>query len=283
MWRLRTRSLSAEDHTLIMGIVNVTPDSFSDGGVHASPAAAIAHGRALRAAGADILDVGGESTRPGAGPVAAEEERRRVVPVVAALAGDGAVVSVDTSKPEVAQAALDAGAEIVNDVNGLRTSGMTEVCAATGAGLVIMHMQGTPRTMQVNPWYEDVVADVRSHLLETAAAAETGGVDRDCICLDPGIGFGKTLDHNLALLGHLDAFVATGYPILVGPSRKRFLGEVLAVAGRMTDPQDRDVASAAVVAMAIAAGAACVRVHDVAAAWDAAQTADAIVRASEEG
>jgi dihydropteroate synthase len=264
-----------------MGIVNVTPDSFSDGGAYASREAAVDHGTALLAAGADIVDVGGESTRPGAEPVDDAEERRRVVPVVAALADKGAVVSVDTSKPEVAVAVLDAGAEIVNDVNGLRTPGMTEACA--DAGVVIMHMQGTPRTMQENPRYDDVVADVRNELLNAAAAAEGKGMDRRRICVDPGIGFGKTFDHNLALLGNLEALVASGYPTLVGPSRKSFLGEILADAGKPTAPRGRDAASAAVVAIAIGAGATCVRVYDVSSALDAARTADAIVRISRKG
>jgi dihydropteroate synthase len=277
-WRTRHAVLSTADHTLVMGIVNVTPDSFSDGGTWENVDAAIRRGRELLAAGADIIDVGGESTRPGAEGVPVDEEIRRVVPVVEGLAAYGAVVSVDTSKPEVAAAAIVAGAGIVNDVTGLADDAMRGICAGGEVGVVIMHMRGSPRTMQADPRYEDVVADVASFLADRAGMALDAGIGRDRIVVDPGIGFGKTFDHNLALLGDLDA-IGGGFPVLVGTSRKRFLGEVLDRAGRPSEPGDRDIATAATVALAVAGGASIVRVHDVASAVDSARTADAIVRA----
>lgn len=258
-----------------MGVLNVTPDSFSDGGAFASADDAVAHGCAMRDAGADIIDVGGESTRPGARSVAADEELARVLPVVAALAGEGVVVSIDTSKPAVAGPCIDAGAEIVNDVTGLRADGMAALCADRGVGVVVMHMQGSPRTMQDDPAYTDVVAEVRSFLLERAETAEAAGIASDRIAIDPGIGFGKTTAHNLALLGGLDALVATGRPVVIGASRKRFLSEILG--GRQ--PAARDVATAATVVTSVLSGGSVVRVHNVPMALDAARTADAIVRA----
>ena len=186
-----------------MGIVNVTPDSFSDGGLYLDPEAAIEHGRELLAEGADILDIGGESTRPGAAEVGAAEEIHRVVPVIEALAGDGAVVSVDTSKAEVAAAAIDAGAKIVNDVTALSDPEMASLCGDRGVELILMHMQGTPRTMQKNPTYADVVAEVRSFLADRLALAVSQGMEEEKIWIDPGIGFGKNLDHNLELIKEL--------------------------------------------------------------------------------
>ena len=274
-WRLRTRALDTGDHSLIMGILNVTPDSFSDGGDYPDAAAAIAHGEKMTAAGADIIDVGGESTRPGAEPVSAGDEIDRVVPVVAALAARGIVVSVDTSKPAVAEAALAAGAEVINDVTAFGAPGMAGVAAAAGAGVVLMHMRGTPRTMQEDPRYDDVVAQVRDYLVGRAAAAADAGIDPDRICLDPGIGFGKTAAHNLLLLRRLGELVETGYPILAGTSRKSFLGALFPGSA----PADRDIATAATVALGVAHGAAVFRVHNVPAAVAAARTADAIVRA----
>ena len=208
------------ERVLIMGVVNVTPDSFSDGGRFLDPDVAISLGVQLVADGADIIDVGGESTRPGAESVSVVEEIRRVRHVVEALASEGIVVSIDTTKPEVAHAALEAGASIVNDVSALGTAGMVETVAGSGAGLVLMHMQGTPRTMQTSPTYVDVVAQVRDFLVERASLAQDHGVLSDHIAIDPGIGFGKTIDHNLALLAHLGVLVETGYPVLVGASRK---------------------------------------------------------------
>ncbi len=261
-----------------MGVVNVTPDSFSDGGRWVDPAAAARRGIALVDDGADIVDVGGESTRPGADPVSIEEETERVEPVVAALAATGAVVSVDTSKVEVAAAAVAAGAQIVNDVTALGSPAMGEFCAAAGVGVVLMHMLGTPRSMQVNPHYDNVVGDVRRYLEERVGAAVAAGIEGDRICLDPGIGFGKTVAHNLQILAGLAAFTSADQPILVGTSRKGFLGSILEASGKTTDTAARGAATVATVAASILAGVAVVRVHDVGSALDAVRIADAIVR-----
>ncbi len=261
-----------------MGIVNVTPDSFSDGGRWFDPNAAVAHGLAMTAAGADIVDVGGESTRPGAEPVPVDEEIRRVAPVIATLAAEGVVVSIDTAKVPVAAAAVTAGAEIVNDITALGPPAMAQFCADAGVGVVLMHMQGMPRTMQVSPHYDNVVADVHRFLEARAGVAIAAGIDADRICLDPGIGFGKTVDHNLQLLAGLATLTSGDHPILVGTSRKRFLGSILETSGRTADVAGRDRATAATVVAAILAGAAVVRVHNVAAALDAVRVADAIVR-----
>ncbi|MDJ0959688.1 MAG: dihydropteroate synthase [Acidimicrobiia bacterium] len=270
-----------------MGIVNVTPDSFSDGGAFIKGAAgvvdhdaAIAHAHGLIGDGADLIDVGGESTRPGALPIDDTEEIERVMPVVSALAQSGVTVSVDTSKPAVAEAAVEAGAEIINDVTGLRNPDMVRVAAETGAGVVIMHMQGVPRTMQADPTYGDVVADVRRYLVDRAEMATDAGVARDRICIDPGIGFGKTFDHNLQLLHDLKALTATPYPVLVGTSRKRFLGAVLDAGAGERKPAQRDGATAATSALAAAAGVSVVRVHNVAASVESTRIADAIVRSA---
>jgi dihydropteroate synthase len=278
-WRVRTRTLSTAAHTLLMGILNVTPDSFSDGGRFSTVDEAVAAGRVLWDAGADIVDVGGESTRPGAHPVAVEEELDRVIPVVAALAGGGVVVSVDTSKAAVASAAIEAGAEIVNDVTSFGDPEMAEVCGALGAGVVVMHMQGTPRTMQVAPHYEDVVAEVAAFVEGRALVAREAGVDAERICVDPGIGFGKSFEHNLTLLANLERLVAGDHPVLLGASRKRFLGAILDDAGVEAALDGRDAATSATTAFAIKAGVAVVRVHNVPMALEVARTADAIVRA----
>jgi dihydropteroate synthase len=283
-WRLATRWLTTADHTLVMGVLNMTPDSFSDGGSFVSAAGvdvagAVRHAEQLVAAGADIIDVGGESTRPGAGSVDQPEEMGRVIPVVEELARRGIVVSIDTTKPAVAGEALAAGAEIVNDVTALHDDAMRRICADAKAGVVLMHMRGNPRTMQDRPEYEDVVTDVTGYLRHAASQAEQAGIDRSRICLDPGIGFGKTVDHNLQLLASLRRLTALGYPVLVGTSRKSSLGAVLEQSGVTTTPEQRDPATAATVALAVAAQAAVVRVHQVPSAVQAARTADAIVRA----
>ena len=235
-----------------MGVLNVTPDSFSDGGRFLDPAAAISHGLAMAAAGADVVDVGGESTRPGAAPVEEDEERQRVVPVVEALAPH-VRVSIDTAKAAVAEAAVAAGATLVNDV----TASLHPVAADAGVGWVAMHMRGTPRTMQDDPRYDDVVSEVRDFLLERARTATTAGVQE--VWIDPGIGFGKRLEHNLSLLRHLSVLVATGYPVVVGTSRKSFLGAL--AGGAPVD--DRLEGSLATAVHAVTQGAAMVRVHDV--------------------
>ena len=243
----------------VLGIVNVTPDSFSDGGVNLDPAAAVATARRLLAEGAAIVDIGGESTRPGAAPVSVDEELRRVVPVLEQLGG--APVSIDTTKAEVARRAIELGAMLVNDVTALRAdAGLVEVVAETGAYLCLMHMQGEPRTMQVAPQYDDVVSEVVAFLEERVAFAVGHGVPEERIFLDPGIGFGKTPDQNLALIRRLDALVALGRPVLVGLSRKSTIGKAVG------DPTARVSSDAASVGAAVAAfdrGASIFRVHDV--------------------
>ena len=242
----------------VMGILNVTPDSFSDGGRYADPARALDHARAMLADGADIVDVGGESTRPGAAAVDEATEIARVVPVIEALAHDGAIVSVDTMKPGVMRAAIRAGAAIVNDVRALQEDGALEAVASGGAAVCLMHMRGTPSTMQSAPEYRDVVAEVRGFLVARARACEAAGIARDRIVVDPGFGFGKTREHNLDLLAGLPAIAAAGYPVLAGLSRKSTLG---AITGR---PEGERVApSVAAALLAVERGAAIVRVHDV--------------------
>ena len=254
-----------------MGIVNVTPDSFSDGGRYLDPAAAIAHGEELAAAGADVLDVGGESTRPGAAAVGAEEELARVLPVIEALAGSGHRVSIDSSKATVAERALAAGATIVNDVTALGDPAMAATCAVAGAGLILMHMKGTPRTMQDDPTYDDVVAEVRGFLAERLATAVAAGVAAERIWVDPGIGFGKTVGHNLELIERLGELRELGRPVVLGASRKRFLGELT---GREVD--GRLAASIAVAVLGVANGAEVLRVHDVGPTRDALTVAAAV-------
>ena len=263
------------DRPLLMGIVNVTPDSFFDGGRFGDPQLAVAHALRLVEEGADLLDIGAESTRPGALPVDEREERRRLIPVVTAIAKAVAVpISVDTSKAEVARAAMEAGAVIVNDVTALRAdAAMADVVAKTGAGLVLMHMQGTPETMQQAPHYNDVVEEVMQFLAERAAFAMDHGVARDRIVLDPGIGFGKTLSHNLDILANLQSIVQLGFPLLVGPSRKGFIGQLT-----QQSVEARGWGTAGVVALAVEQGANILRVHDVGPMKDVVRVAAAIVR-----
>lgn len=256
----------------LMGVVNVTPDSFSDGGQYLDPAAAIRHGEKLVTDGASILDVGGESTRPGAEPVGEAEELRRVVPVVEALGG-AATVSIDTSKAAVAAAAVDAGAEIVNDVTALRgDSEMAPLCAERGAGVVLMHMPGNPRTMQDDPHYDDVVDDVKAFLAERMELAVGQGIEEERIWLDPGIGFGKTLEHNLELLRRLRELRELGRPLVIGTSRKSFIGKVDG-----SKVEDRIGGSIASSLLAAAEGADVLRVHDVAEMAQALAVAGAVL------
>jgi dihydropteroate synthase len=259
-WQLRARSLALPRRPLLMGIVNVTPDSFSDGGQFFDAATVVAHALALVADGADLLDVGGESTRPGAVPVSDEEEIARVMPVIRRLVDELEVpISIDTRKACVAQAAIDAGAEIINDVSGCESDpNMIRVAAATGAGVCVMHMLGTPETMQDSPTYIDVVADVYRYLCERRDVLVSGGVARERVCLDPGIGFGKTYEHNLALLRDCHALHALGCPVLVGHSRKRFLGKLLG-----DDAADRTQATVGVALSLAEQGVQILRVHDV--------------------
>jgi dihydropteroate synthase len=281
-WQLRDMTLSTADHTLIMGVLNVTPDSFSDGGLDVDTSAAVARAMELVHSGADIVDVGGESTRPGADPVPVHVEMERVVPIVSEIAAAGAVVSIDTMKPAVAAAAVGAGAVIVNDVGGLRDPAMLEVVADLEAGVVIMHMRGEPRTMQTDTSYDDVVDDVAVYLEDRARLAIDAGIDPGRICLDPGIGFGKSHLQNLEILGNVSRYSAMGFPVLIGASRKAFLGSILGAAGFTTEPAERDSATAATVSAAVLGGAAVVRVHDVAGALQVARTTDAIVRGQLE-
>ncbi|MEN6625087.1 MAG: dihydropteroate synthase [Candidatus Sumerlaeia bacterium] len=273
-WKITDRVLDLSRRALVMGIVNVTPDSFSDGGLYANPERAAWHGFELESQGADILDVGGESTRPGADPVGVDEELRRVVPVVRQLARTVKVpISVDTMKAEVARQAIEAGAHIINDVTALRGDpAMAAVAAETGAGVVLMHMIGTPRTMQQAPVYGDVVAEVAAHLRERMAAAEAAGIDRERIALDPGIGFGKTLEHNVEIFRRMGEFIELGRPLLIGPSRKTFIGKLLGDA----PPNERLEGTIAAVVASICAGARIVRVHDVAPVAKAVKVAQAL-------
>jgi dihydropteroate synthase len=249
---------------LIMGVVNVTPDSFSDGGLFLDARQAVAHARRLIEEGADILDIGGESTRPGAAPVTLEEERRRVLPVLESLADCGVPVSVDTRKPQLMRDAVAAGAAMVNDVAALAAPGALEAVAKAPVAVCLMHMQGEPGTMQANPSYRDVVVEVREYLAGRVAAAESAGITRDRIVVDPGFGFGKTLEHNLALLAGLRELRLPGVALLAGLSRKAMLGKLT---GR--EPNERVHASVAAALAAVQNGAHIVRVHDVAATRDA--------------
>lgn len=246
---------------VVMGILNVTPDSFSDGGSHPDRDSALEAAREMLAAGAHVIDVGGESTRPGSEPLSVDDEIARVLPVVRALAVEGVCVSVDTRHAEVAAATVESGASIINDISGFEDPAMVHVATSGDAGLVVMHMRGEPRSMQDAPVYDDVVAEVAAYLAHQAEALVAAGVDAERISLDPGLGFGKTTAHNLALVRHADVLVALGYPIFIGASRKRFIGEVTGVA----EPRERVAGSVAVALAAVARGAAIVRVHDVAA------------------
>lgn len=260
-----------------MGILNVTPDSFSDGGEHLGVATALEHARRMIAEGAGIIDIGGESTRPGAAPVAADEEIARTAPVIAALRREwDGLVSIDTSKAEVAAAALEAGADIVNDVSGLLADpAMTGVCAAAGCGVVVMHMQGTPRTMQSAPHYEDVVREVADFFAERLRTLAAAGIDADALCFDPGIGFGKNLDHNLALLRALDRISAGDRPILLGISRKSFIGKLLGT----DDLAAREWPTIAITANAREKGIMLHRVHSVRPNLEALRMTEAILHA----
>lgn len=269
----RHGTLDFARRTLIMGIINVTPDSFFDGGRRFDPATAIADGVAMIASGADILDIGGESTRPGAQPVSQDEEIARVLPVVRGLRAQvGAPISIDSYKANVARAALDAGADIVNDISALRFDPeMASMVAAEKVPLILMHMQGTPRTMQKEPQYSDVVREVRDFLAAQLYQAMDAGVAQDAVVIDPGIGFGKTIEHNLQLLRGLPMLAALGQPLLVGVSRKTFIGKILGA-----EPAERLEGSLAAAVVAVLAGANILRVHDVPESYKATRIADAI-------
>ena len=259
IWRTSRRTFDLADCGLIMGIVNVTPDSFSDGGHFARTDEAVDHALRLADEGADILDIGGESTRPGAAAVTTDEELRRVIPVIEKLAGKTtAALSIDTSKAAVARAAAAAGAEIINDVTALQgDDDMPRVAAESGCAVVLMHMQGTPRTMQLNPHYNDVVAEVAGHLAQRVTAARAAGIGPERIAIDPGIGFGKTVEHNMQLITGLERFAALGHPVLLGASRKSFLATV----APCPELEDRDLPTAALTALGYGSGARLFRVH----------------------
>jgi len=272
------RFLRCGPHTLdlsqpiVMGILNVTPDSFSDGGRFIDSSQALDHAQRMLEAGAAIIDIGGESTRPGAADVSEEEELRRVIPVVDALATRFSVpISVDTSKPAVMTAAVEAGATLINDVRALREPGALEAAARTDAAVCLMHMQGQPRSMQLEPHYDDVVAEVKAFLLERAAACEAAGIARDRLVIDPGIGFGKRVEHNLALLAHLPALAESGLPLMVGVSRKSMFQVLLA-----RRVEQRLAGGLAMATAAALSGAAILRVHDVAETVDAVKVVQAL-------
>lgn len=274
IWRTRNSAIDLSRYGQVMGILNVTPDSFSDGGRHGDLERALQHARTMIAEGASLIDIGGESTRPGALPVSAEEEIRRTVPVVEALRREwSGQISIDTSKAVVAEAALAAGADIVNDVSGLRADGrMAEVCAKSRCGLVVMHMQGEPRTMQAAPSYGDVVAEVAEFFQERLWALKAAGIGEEAMCFDPGIGFGKSLEHNLALLRALDRISPAGRPVLLGVSRKSFIGKLLG----SDDLAMRDWPTVAITARARGQGVMLHRVHAVRPNLEALRMAEAI-------
>jgi len=274
LWKIRGAAMRLGNRTFLMGIVNVTPDSFSDGGAYLEPAAAVDHGLQLVDQGADILDVGGESTRPGSEPVSLADELRRVIPVVELLAAKTAIpISVDTTKAEVARQALAAGARIVNDISGLQFDpAMPAVCREFGAGVVCMHIQGTPQTMQIAPHYQDVVQEITTFFQQRTAAMLEQGLELEQLVFDPGVGFGKTAEHNLEILSHVSAFRAFDRPVLIGHSRKRFLKRIV---GRAVD--ERLFATVGVSIALVAQGVDILRVHDVAATRDALLAYETVV------
>jgi dihydropteroate synthase len=275
IWKTRTRTFDLSHHAVAMGILNVTADSFSDGGQWLDADQAVAHALAMAAEGAEIIDVGGESTRPGAEPVSEAEELRRVLPVIERLREHpDLVISIDTMKPAVARAAIEAGAGIVNDVTGLRDAAMREVVRATGAGAIAMHMQGEPRTMQHAPHYADVCGEIREFFRQSFAACLRSGLDPMHLAFDPGIGFGKTVEHNLTLLRNLDSLRVSGRPLVLGVSRKSFLGKVLG----SDATADRAWPTVALTSYGTAHGANVVRVHEVLANVEALRMTEAILQ-----
>ena len=275
------RTIVLGERTLVMGVLNVTPDSFSDGGKFFRASDAVKAGLAMERAGADILDIGAESTRPGSAGISAEEELERLLPVLRALRGRMKIpISIDTRKASVAEAALDAGAEMLNDISGLKQDPkIAEVAARFGVPLILMHMRGTPRTMQKKPWAKDVLKDVSRGLRESVAIARRAGVRKSRIILDPGIGFGKSFEQNYELLAKLPALAALGYPLMVGTSRKGFLGATLARNGKPLPSGERTWGTAATVAASILQGAHIVRVHDVEEMVQVAKVTDCLLKA----
>ena len=272
VWTCRDKSLSLGESTAVMGILNLTPDSFSDGGLYVDHEKALAHALAMVEAGATIIDIGGESTRPGSVSVSADEEAARILPIIKELrSASDVLISVDTQKAAVAREALELGADIVNDVSGGSDAALLEAVADYGAGLVLMHMQGTPTDMQKDPQYDDVLVEVSSFLFERVEKAQQAGVDCRSIVLDPGIGFGKLLAHNLALIQHFSEVIADKYPVLLGLSRKRFIGELTGL-----DLSERLPGSIAAGVLGVARGAHILRVHDVEETVAAVRVADAL-------
>lgn len=278
LWQARAHTFDLAERGLVMGILNVTGDSFSDGGRWLDPRRAIEHAREMAAQGAEIIDVGGESTRPGAEPVPEAEELRRVLPVIEQLANErGLVISIDTRKPAVARAAVEAGAAIINDVTGLREPAMREVVRATGAAAIAMHMQGEPKTMQRAPHYDDVIREVREFFRQTYAACLACGIAPMCLAFDPGIGFGKTVEHNLTLLRELESLRVSGRPLVLGVSRKSFLGKVLGSSAL----EDRSWPTVALTSYGAIRGANVLRVHEVQPNVEALRMTEAILRGTE--
>lgn len=275
IWRTNRRAFDLTQRGVIMGVINVTPDSFSDGGAFGDAETAVAHGLRLVDEGAEILDIGGESTRPGSQAVPLDEELRRVIPVIEKLAErTSTALSIDTSKAEVARAAMQAGAEIINDVTALRgDEATTAVASETGAGVILMHMRGTPRTMQKDPHYADVVQEVADFLRERLAAARAAGIAADRLAIDPGIGFGKTVEHNLQLIAALGEFTRLGCPVVLGVSRKSFL----AAAAGCAEIADRDAPTVALTSLGRELGARIFRVHTVRANAEALRMTEAIL------
>lgn len=270
-----TGKLDFSGGTIIMGILNITPDSFSDGGQFTTVDRAVAHGVEMTQQGAAVIDIGAESSRPGSEPVSANEQIARAVPVIEELSKRINIpISIDTRIPEVAEAALDAGASVINDITALADDEMTALAVKSQVPVVLMHMQGTPQTMQQNPIYEDVVTDVLEYLMDRAKAAEAAGIHPECIFIDPGIGFGKTTEHNLMLFKHLNLLGDLGYRVLVGASRKRFIGEITG----KENPTKRIFGTAATIAIAVIKGASIIRVHDVAESVDVVKVTNAIYR-----
>lgn len=275
IWRVGPNSLDCSARTLVMGIVNVTPDSFSDGGRFFDPEVAVSRAIEMAHDGADIIDIGGESTRPGSDPVSVEDEQQRVAPVIKRLAAELDVpISVDTRKHEVAEAAVDVGATIVNDVTAGSDLDMFQLVRETGVGMVLMHMKGEPKTMQESPRYDDVVREVHDYLDSRMKAAVDAGIEWDRLCIDPGLGFGKTTDHSLRLMKETEALLDLGRPVLVGPSRKSFVGDVL-----RTEIGERLEGTAGAVAYMVAKGAHIVRVHDVKEMTRVVRVVDAVLKA----
>lgn len=280
--RLRSRTLTLGERTLVMGVLNITPDSFSDGGEYLDEEAAVARALQLERDGADILDIGGESTRPGAAVIHTEEELRRILPVIKILRGKLHIpMSIDTRKADVAKAALDAGAEILNDVSGLRADPrLAEIARRARAPLILMHMRGTPQTMQLGPFARDVIRDVKAGLRDALARAKRAGLSKTRVLLDPGIGFGKRPEQNFEILAHLSEFASLGCPIVIGTSRKAFLGRALAgTDGPPAPTEERLLGTATTVTASILGGAHIVRVHDVAEIVRVIRVADQIVNA----